>query len=186
MKSDSNELLTQADVQQYLQEWQAAKPSIARLAELESDLAFLIAEVSQMSDLSNVPEKYADSEVIATDNVIVSSIEQAPVAWEVTSELEPELLDVKTSEDYAVHLANFIKPRSAQFGWYVVQQEFPQLLNGLYPKLLPVSNTRQQLYSLRVGPFNRNTDAERACNLLKLRNYKCETTRFNGDELISM
>ncbi|HEY7883892.1 MAG TPA: flagella assembly protein FlgT middle domain-containing protein [Cellvibrionaceae bacterium] len=57
-KTDSREI-SDAAYQQYMQEWQEAKPSIDRLTGLENDLAFLLAEVSKMSDLNNAPEQYA-------------------------------------------------------------------------------------------------------------------------------
>lgn len=47
--------LDDATVKQYVEEWHNSKPSIERLAEMEGDLAFLLAEVSKMSDLGQVP-----------------------------------------------------------------------------------------------------------------------------------
>lgn len=47
--------LNDATVKQYVEEWANSKPSIDRLAEMENDLVFLLAEVSKMSDLGQVP-----------------------------------------------------------------------------------------------------------------------------------
>lgn len=47
--------LDDATVKQYVEEWHNSKPSIERLSEMEKDLAFLLAEVSKMSDLGQVP-----------------------------------------------------------------------------------------------------------------------------------
>ncbi len=47
--------LNDETVKQYVEEWANSKPSIDRLAEMENDLVFLLAEVSKMSDLSQVP-----------------------------------------------------------------------------------------------------------------------------------
>jgi hypothetical protein len=42
-------------IKQYAEEWHEAKPSIDRLAKLETDLNFLLTEVSKMTDLDRVP-----------------------------------------------------------------------------------------------------------------------------------
>jgi hypothetical protein len=42
-------------MKQYAEEWHEAKPSIDRLAKLETDLNFLLSEVSKMTDLDRVP-----------------------------------------------------------------------------------------------------------------------------------
>lgn len=47
--------LNDETVKQYVEEWANSKPSIDRLAEMENDLVFLLAEVSKMSDLGQVP-----------------------------------------------------------------------------------------------------------------------------------
>lgn len=47
--------LTDDAVRQYVEEWREVKPSIERLAALEGDLSFLLAEVSKMSDLTQTP-----------------------------------------------------------------------------------------------------------------------------------
>jgi len=47
--------LNDATVKQYVEEWANSKPSIDRLAEMENDLVFLLAEVSKMSDLGQTP-----------------------------------------------------------------------------------------------------------------------------------
>lgn len=47
--------LTDDAVREYVDEWRHVKPSIERLAALEGDLSFLLAEVSKMSDLTQTP-----------------------------------------------------------------------------------------------------------------------------------
>jgi len=47
--------LNDETVKQYVEEWANSKPSIDRLSEMENDLVFLLAEVSKMSDLGQVP-----------------------------------------------------------------------------------------------------------------------------------
>jgi hypothetical protein len=198
--------LTEAEIKQYLQEWHDAKPGIERLTELESDLAFLIAEVSRMSDLNNTPEKYASAsdadmlgdEVISGDNVIVATLPSpygntsaaSTNASLANSNVKPNAAAEggteatgASSTAYAVHVASFLKPQSANFGWYVVQQEYPALMANLTPKLKQVSRPKQQLYSLRVGPFVTDSQANNACKILKRRNYKCELTTFDGNML---
>ncbi len=198
--------LTEAEIKQYLQEWHEAKPGIERLTELESDLAFLIAEVSRMSDLNNTPEKYASAndadmlgdEVISGDNVIVATLPSpysnnsaATANTSVANNNEQQNsaadgsadLTAASSTAYAVHVASFLKPQSANFGWYVVRQEYPALMANLTPKLKQIQRPKQQLYSLRVGPFVTDSQANNACKVLKRRNYKCELTTFDGNML---
>lgn len=52
---NEEEQLTDDAVRQYVDEWRQIKPSIERLAALEGDLSFLLAEVSKMSDLTQTP-----------------------------------------------------------------------------------------------------------------------------------
>lgn len=47
--------LNDETVKQYVEEWHNSKPSIDRLTDMEKDLAFLLSEVSKMSDLGQVP-----------------------------------------------------------------------------------------------------------------------------------
>ncbi|WP_165907395.1 SPOR domain-containing protein [Rheinheimera sp. D18] len=178
--------LTDTEIKQYLLEWQEAKPGIARLTELESDLAFLIAEVNKMSDLNSTPEKYAaeGNNVVNGDNVIVAKMvppsDEAVAVEAETRPVEPAQHNMPLSTEYAVHVASFLKPKSANFGWYVIQQEYPTLMQGLIPKLQQIKQRNQQLYSLRVGPFLTNQQAYNACNLLKRKNYQCQLTTFDG------
>lgn len=183
--------LTEAEIKQYLLEWQQAKPGIERLTALESDLTFLIAEVSKMSELNDTPEQYAqetkepDDTVVNGSNVIVATasapFQEPVIAPPPRAEVEALHTEQKVTADaYAVHLANFLKPTSANFGWYVVQQEYPTLMRNLSPKLKQVSRKNLQLYSLRIGPFDTDIQAQKACNLLKRRNYRCELTTFDG------
>lgn len=193
--------LTDTEIKQYLLEWQEAKPGITRLTELESDLAFLIAEVSKMSDLNSAPDKYVveGDKVGNGDNVIVAkmvppnddavaakmeSLNDEVAAVEVVPKLvEPFQNKLPLSTEYAVHIASFLKPKSANFGWYVIQQEYPALMQGLIPKLQQIKRKSQQLYSLRVGPFLTNQQAYSACNALKRKNYQCQLTTFDGTTL---
>lgn len=57
LKSESGETidLNDSTVKQYVEEWHDAKPSIERLTKMETDLNFLLSEVSKMSDLNQTP-----------------------------------------------------------------------------------------------------------------------------------
>jgi len=57
LKTESGESIDLNDttVKQYVEEWHEAKPQIDRLTKLETDLSFLLSEVSKMSDLGQAP-----------------------------------------------------------------------------------------------------------------------------------
>jgi|GEM_PF-3111339 len=57
LKTESGETidLNDATVKKYVEEWHDAKPQIDRLGKLETDLNFLLTEVSKMSDLGQAP-----------------------------------------------------------------------------------------------------------------------------------
>jgi hypothetical protein len=57
LKTESGETidLNDATVKKYVGEWHDAKPQIDRLGKLETDLNFLLSEVSKMSDLGQAP-----------------------------------------------------------------------------------------------------------------------------------
>lgn len=57
LKTESGEKidLNDATVKKYVEEWHDAKPQIDRLGKLETDLNFLLTEVSKMSDLGQAP-----------------------------------------------------------------------------------------------------------------------------------
>ncbi len=65
--------LNDETVKQYVEEWHNSKPSIDRLAKLETDLSFLLSEVSKMSDLGQVPG------TAKTTSPILSSAKTTPV-----------------------------------------------------------------------------------------------------------
>lgn len=191
--------LGEADVVKFVEEWQQAKPGIERLTELEADLAFLIAEVSKMSDLNTAPQRYADDAlqpdtdlVENGDNVIVATMagtsagESAAATEPAASTTEETLVSAAPSSDYGLHLASFLKPYSAKFGWYLVNKEYPSLFAGLNPKLQLIQKPNQTLYSLRVGPFASEAQAKRACIKLQQRNYRCQPADFSGEPLVDI
>lgn len=67
--------LNDATVKQYVSEWHDAKPQIDRLGKLETDLNFLLSEVSKMSDLGQMPGLGGGNSAGAT---------QAPIAGNIT------------------------------------------------------------------------------------------------------
>lgn len=187
--------LGEADVVKFVEEWQQAKPGIERLTELKADLAFLIAEVSKMSDLNTAPQRYADDALQPDttliehgDNVIVANMigASATATEPAASTTEETLVSTAPSSDYGLHLASFLKPYSAKFGWYLINKEYPLLFAGLNPKLQLIQKPNQTLYSLRVGPFASEAQAKWACIKLKQRNYRCQPADFSGEPLVDI
>lgn len=143
-----------------------------------------------MSDLNTAPQRYAedltqpDSDLVQNGgNVIVGSMASANVVS------KPAIVDTaqqSASTSYGLHLASFLQPYSAKFGWYLVNKEYPTLFNGLNPKLQLIKQPNQTRYSLRVGPFASEAQAIHTCNKLKQRNYYCVPTDFSGEPLVEI
>lgn len=80
--------LNDETVKQYVEEWHNTKPSIDRLAKLETDLSFLLSEVSKMSDLGQVPGM-AKTAAPATSSTQQPSTVAAPTNTSKATSLAP-------------------------------------------------------------------------------------------------
>ncbi|WP_102795094.1 SPOR domain-containing protein [Bowmanella denitrificans] len=195
--------MTDETLRQYVMEWQEAKPGIDRLNMLESDLAFLIEEINRLSELNTAPEPYAepvDNQVLVADVEPYSApepVEQGMAVNSLPDRAPASLHDQQAHQTYSsdgeinstagantgLHLASFLKPQSAQFGWYLIQRRDGNLLEGLSARLEKIEKSRQILYSLKVGPFNSAEQAQTLCQRLKARQYLCQVGDFNGQAL---
>lgn len=187
------ETITSDEVRQYVQEWRDAKAGIQRLNELEADLALLIAEVNRASALEETPQPYRDTsedELLTAAPLISAKSEES--SWlpptSVPADDSQPASDIDNGQNtaeavYGLRIATFLKPQSAKFGWYLIQQRDGNILTGLSARLQKTQHPRQTLYSLNVGPFSSAPDAESLCEQLKPRQYLCEVGEFSGQEL---
>lgn len=192
-------LMTDETLRQYVMEWQEAKPGIDRLNMLESDLAFLIEEINRLSELNTAPEPYAEP---VDNQVLVADTEPQNAPEPIKQVMGDNMHDTSQHDQQAhqtyssdgeinstagantgLHLASFLKPQSAQFGWYLIQRRDGNLLEGLSARLEKIEKSRQILYSLKVGPFNSAEQAQTLCQRLKARQYLCQVGDFNGQAL---
>lgn len=191
----TEELLSNDEVRQYVQEWRQAKAGIQRLNELEADLALLISEVNRSSDIEETPVPYrevSEDAVISAEPVSPSqnttgsqstSINLVQVT-ETAPEQQPDKEIVFSEKIVGLRIATFLKPRSAEFGWYLIQQRDGGMLSGLSAKLQKLEQPRQTLYGLNLGPFASAPEAQHLCEKLKPRQYVCEVGEFSGEELL--
>ncbi|MBN7821318.1 SPOR domain-containing protein [Bowmanella yangjiangensis] len=188
-----DEAISSDEVRQYVQEWREAKAGIQRLNDLEADLAVLIAEVNRASDLQESPPIYRGDQqeevLMAPAPMQESQVKNEPIKLSNAS-----ISDFSSTNEtnqsttagtvYGLRIAAFLKPQSAKFGWYLIQQRDGKILTGLSAKLLKAEHPRQTLYNLNVGPFSNVPDAEHLCEKLKPRQYVCEVGEFSGEELL--
>ena len=76
--------LNDETVKQYVEEWHNSKASIERLAKLETDLSFLLSEVSKISDLGQVPGTAKTATTTSSFNTTTNTM-PATTAAPVTS-----------------------------------------------------------------------------------------------------
>lgn len=186
---DSNDLtsapeeLNYDELNQYVKEWEEAKPKVERLSALEYDLALIIKEVGKLSTLKNLPPQYANQQ--ETDLI--------QAEYESYGIVEPQK-DGKAPEEeatngevirqtYAAHLAFFMREDSARFGWSVLKKRYPEIFSNLTPVVKKITREEQTIYSLRVGPFNKEASAEKLCFLLSYHKYQCELSDFSGNTI---
>lgn len=172
--------LNYEEINQYVKEWEAAKPKVERLTDLEHDLALIIKEVGKLSTLKNAPQQFADQQ--GTD-FIEAEYDDDDVADSATNldQLSSDGTNVDSKRQiYAAHLALFLQKESASAGWNILKMRYPKILQGLTPVVKKVVRNQQTVYSLRVGPFDRQDSADLVCNIFSRYKYKCKTTAFSG------
>lgn len=151
------------ELNEYIEEWKEAKPKVERISTIEYDLALIIDEVDELSKLKNLPFEYVD------DNR-----SQMPKLPE-----EAKTVDL-ARHVFAAHLAFFLKEESAKGGWQVIKRRYPEILDGLTPVVKKIVRNEQTIYSLRVGPFELETEAHQICSIMNRHKYMCEQTTFSG------
>jgi len=181
--SDSDEPQAEIDydqINQYVKEWEEAKPKVERLSDLEHDLALIIKEVGKLSSLKSAPPQFADQQL--TD-FIEAEYEDDDATDSATNiaESSPDETNMESDRQvYAAHLALFLQEDSARAGWNVLKMRYPKVLRGLTPVVKKVTRNQMAIYSLRVGPFEKQDSADLVCNIFSRYKYKCETTDFSG------
>lgn len=174
------------EINQYVKEWEDAKPKVERLSLLEHDLALIIEEVGKLSKLNNLPPEYADQQV--TD-IIEAEYDNFDTVDSIANTVHsPSQSNGATNVDarrqvYAAHLAFFLKEDSAQVGWNVLKKRYPEILNNLTPVVKEVIRNQQTIFSLRVGPFDKEVGAKVVCYILSHYKYKCEPTDYSGNTI---
>ena len=172
------------EINQYLKESEDAKPKVERLSLLQDDLALIIKEVGKLSNLKSVPPQYGNQQVTdlieAADDdfdAVDSTAIIAPLPKEATS------VDA-IRQNHAAHLAFFLKEDSAQVGWSILKKRYPEILNNLTPVVKKVVRNQQTIYSLRVGPFDKEVGAKVICYIFSHYKYKCKPTDFSGNTIL--
>lgn len=135
--------LNDAKVQEYIAEWHEAKPSIERLAELEGDLNFLLAEVSRMSDLGRTPGLTAEATSTNATESQSGFVQNQPVSsgvdgsYTLPAQLEPKAVfcpeSVSNNYQKSLALASFprMQPTNSNPGaLHQVELHLPMLLSA--------------------------------------------------------
>jgi hypothetical protein len=165
------------EINEYVKEWEEAKPKVERLSALEHDLALIIKEVGKLSTLKSLPPQYANQ-------LVTDFVEAEYDNFNAVDEIK-EATDVEVvRQTYAAHLAFFLKEGSAQVGWNVLKRRYPEILNNLTPVVKKVVRNQQTIYSLRVGPFDKEVGAKEVCYLFSYYKYQCEPTDFSGNAIL--
>lgn len=163
------------EINQYVKEWNEAKPTVARLSVLEHDLALIIKQVDdKLSALTNHSSQHANNIHAGISNGDSASMPLLPD--------EANNVD-SIRQNYAAHLAFFLKEDSARGGWLVLKRRYPEILEGLTPVVKKVIRNQQTIYSLRVGPFDGEVGANEICSIFNHYKYKCEPSEFNGNTI---
>ena len=163
------------EINQYVKEWNEAKPTVARLSELEHDLALIIKQVDdKLSAITNHSTQHANK--FDAEAQTANTVSMPPLSGEAN--------DVDSMrQNYAAHLAFFLKEDSARGGWLVLKRRYPEILDGLTPVVKKVVRNQQIIYSLRVGPFDGEAGATEICSIFNHYKYKCEPSEFNGNTI---
>jgi hypothetical protein len=165
------------EINQYVKEWEEAKPKVERLSALEYDLALIIKEVGKLTTLKSLPPQYADQQMTDFVEAEYDNFNAVDATKEAT--------DVEViRQTYAAHLAFFLKEGSAQVGWSVLKRRYPEILNNLTPVIKKVVRNKQTIYSLRVGPFDKEVGAKEVCYIFIYYKYQCEPTDFSGNAIL--
>ncbi|MCW5723883.1 MAG: SPOR domain-containing protein [Maricaulaceae bacterium] len=88
---------------------------------------------------------------------------------------------------YGVHLASYRLEAHAESGWTTLLAMFPDVLEGLQPRLAEADLGEQGVFlRLVAGPFAGHSAAEAACDALRAAGAWCAPGPFTGEPLADM
>ncbi|WP_100641938.1 hypothetical protein [Alteromonas facilis] len=168
-----------------MEELQESIAKIERLGALESDLALIIEEISKQSKLKNLPPQYAamkGTDVLESD---LSGEDQGYTQFASDNQALPFAADndMSARQQYAVHLAYFLRSGTARSKWNNIKLQLPEISKFLAPVIAKVDMGEQTLYSLRLGPLEYPETAGKLCAYLAKQKYHCETVEYNGESI---
>lgn len=161
----AEQALLKQQLDEHIQEWQAAKPTIERLTQSEKDLNFLIAELNKQSALGNEPsDKQLNQDALFT----------APPSTIKKEKVSPSL----SSTIFAVHLASYKKQNSLITGWHIYQKKYPTLLKNKKAMMQLIELSGTQYRRLIVAPYATAVLALTACEKIKKQQDFCAVVSY--------
>ena len=189
----------------HIDEYQAVKPSIERLVELEGDLRVLITQISDMqkqpSNMIILPIEEIDlvtmEQPSVMDNAHIDQPLQVPSLKAVKGNVPKTALKVSPTSAYkqcspapaqpnanqfAVHVSSFNRADLLSQGWDDAVQLQPSFC-GKSAIVQRIAIKNKVFFSLRIGPYVDKPAAKLACTELRSKKQYCRVTDFTGETL---
>lgn len=189
----------------HIDEYQAVKPSIERLVELEGDLRVLITQISDMqkqpSNMIILPIEEIDlvtmEQPSVMDNAQIDQPLQVPSLKAVKGNVPKTALKVSPTSAYkqcspapaqpnanqfAVHVSSFNRADLLSQGWDDAVQLQPSFC-GKSAIVQRIAIKNKVFFSLRIGPYVDKPAAKLACTELRSKKQYCRVTDFTGETL---
>ncbi len=186
-------------LEKHLREWEELRPAIKRLVSDETDLEFLITELSKMSKLkaNPTPEQLNnEKDIVLVDKESIEApfklaekkslveSEQDETYLGVTNVKAFSVLPVESLErggQFAIHLASFIRVKNVQLGWLIYQAKYSRVLKGKLPLSMDIFKDGTRYHRLLAGMFESKKHAEGICGELKKFNQYCRVVKYKGE-----
>lgn len=189
----------------HIDEYQAVKPSIERLVELEGDLRVLITQISDMQkqppNMIILPIEEIDlvtmEQPSVMDNAQIDQPLQVPSLKAVKGNVPKTALKVSPTSAYkqcspapaqpnanqfAVHVSSFNRADLLSQGWDDAVQLQPSFC-GKSAIVQRIAIKNKVFFSLRIGPYVDKPAAKLACTELRSKKQYCRVTDFTGETL---
>jgi predicted lipoprotein len=145
-----------SDIEPYLQEWEQSKQSIARLREMEQDLALLLQLVASQANVEALPPE------------LRSDVER------VTHNYKQQVQNTQAVHQVKIKLGTFLRKEQADAYLQDFRKRYPQLDSIISYQIDKHRTINMGYFVVIGGPFNSVDDARKVCLVLNQLSESCQ------------
>jgi septal ring-binding cell division protein DamX len=193
MQSESNlpanTLASISNYPQHLQEWQTLKPSIERLVAIEGELKMMLEQLSDIIDNQNSTVETGSliSSVVSEsqqetsfDNTEQNAVIGAKQPQETSQNTKIDKIQKTSSKNYAIQLFSLKDKYGLQSNLDALINKHPDILETLPPIIEEIRVNSTKYYRMKVGNYDNQKDANKACARLQSLQTPCMVVNAGG------